>query len=293
MKKTLPGLVCASLLLFLSLPAVQEVHRDVPYVPTPYAVVDAMLKIANVGPNDILYDLGCGDGRIVVTAAKNFGTHGTGIDIDPNRIAECRQNAMNARVTDKVRFLQQNLFNTDFHDATVVTLYLLSTVNLKLRPTLLHDLKPGTRVVSHDFSMGDWRGDRVEDVDDNGSSHTVYFWIIPANVSGAWEWDMKSGKGQSHCLLDVEQEFQNFSGTLTVGGSKFPIRDAKLEGDHIRFTVSPGPNQAASLTFDGRANGDAISGTVEEGGGAAPQKQTWNAKRKPGSAKPLDTEKIG
>ena len=153
-----------------------EVKLDVPYVPTRPAVVDAMLKLAKVGPKDVLYDLGCGDGRIVITAAKKYGATGKGIDINPERIKEANQNAKEANVTGKVKFEQANLFETDFSPATVVTLYLLPSVNLRLRPILLKQLKPGTRIVSHDFDMGDWKPEQTIEVD----GATIYFWTVPA-----------------------------------------------------------------------------------------------------------------
>ena len=148
---------------------------DVPYVPTRQTVVDGMLKLAKVTKNDVLYDLGCGDGRIVITAAKQYGATGTGIDINPERIKEANKNAEAAKVTDKVKFVQGDLFETDFSKATVVTLYLLPAVNLKLRPILLKQLKPGTRIVSHAFDMGDWQPEQKVEVD--GS--TIYFWTVP------------------------------------------------------------------------------------------------------------------
>lgn len=147
---------------------------DVIYVPTPQPVVDAMLKVAKVGPNDVLYDLGSGDGRIPVTAAQRFGIRAVGIDIDPKRIAEANANAQQAGVTDKVKFIQGDLFQQDLSEATVISLYLLSTLNMKLRPTLLN-LKPGTRIVSHAFAMGDWVPDQTLDVD----GRMVYFWTVP------------------------------------------------------------------------------------------------------------------
>ena len=149
---------------------------DVHYVPTPPEVVAEMLKVANVQESDIIYDLGSGDGRIVITAAKEFGAHGTGIDIDPQRIKEARANAEAAGVSGKVKFLNQDLFETNFSDATVVTLYLLPSLNVKLRPKLLAELKPGTRIVSHAFDMGDWKPEKTIDV--NGRK--VYFWTVPA-----------------------------------------------------------------------------------------------------------------
>jgi len=148
---------------------------DVPYVPTPERVVNAMLKLAQVRRGDVLYDLGSGDGRIVIAAAKRYGVRGTGVDIDPQRVREANTNARKAGVAKQVRFLNQDLFAIDFSEATVVTLYLLPRINLQLRPKLLAELKPGTRIVSHGFDMGDWKPDRVVEV---GTS-TLYLWTIP------------------------------------------------------------------------------------------------------------------
>ncbi len=148
---------------------------DVPYVPTPHDVVDAMLKLADVKAGDVVYDLGCGDGRIVIAAAKKYGARGTGIDINPERIREANENAGKEGVTDKVRFLEKNLFEADIREASVVTLYLLSDVNLRLRPKLLKDLKPGTRIVSHSFDMGDWKPEKEQTID----GRRIYFWTVP------------------------------------------------------------------------------------------------------------------
>jgi Cyclopropane fatty acid synthase and related methyltransferases len=155
----------------------QQAERDpdVIYVPTPHAVVDAMLEMANVRDGDVLYDLGSGDGRIPIAAAKKYDVRAVGIDIDPQRIREARANAQEAGVTDEVTFRQEDLFKTDFSDATVVTLYLLDRLNEKLRPRLLAELKPGTRIVSHAFQMGDWEPEETREVD--GSF--IYFWTVP------------------------------------------------------------------------------------------------------------------
>jgi trans-aconitate methyltransferase len=152
---------------------------EVPYVPTREKVVDEMLKVARVGKNDVLYDLGSGDGRIPITAAKQFGTRGVGVDIDPDRVREARENATKAGVSDRVKFFQQDLFETDIKEATVVTLYLLPDVNLRLRPKLLSELKPGTRVVSHNYDMGDWKPEKTITVNLPEGEHTVYFWTVP------------------------------------------------------------------------------------------------------------------
>lgn len=156
----------------------QERPADVPYVPTPQPVVNAMLELAKVGKNDVLYDLGSGDGRIPITAAQKYGTRGVGIDISPERIQEANQNAQRAGVSDRVQFIQQDLFKTDLRQASVVTLYLLPEVNIKLRPKLLRELKPGTRIVSHAFDMGDWKPQRVVRLD----GKTIYYWVVPSQV---------------------------------------------------------------------------------------------------------------
>lgn len=166
-------------------PQVPSRGPDVIFVPTKQVVVDAMLKLANVSKNDIVYDLGCGDGRIVVTAAKNYGARAVGIDIDAQRIMESKQNAKAAGVTDRVEFRQGDLFKSDFSEATVVTLYLLSTLNEKLRPTLLQQLRPGTRIVSHDFAMGDWKPEKTIEVQADDRTHTVYMWTVPHRTAAS------------------------------------------------------------------------------------------------------------
>ena len=157
---------------------------DVPYVPTTEPAVRAMLKLAEVKKTDVLYDLGCGDGRIVISAAKDLGARGVGIDINPVRIGEAKENARKAGVEKLVRFEENDLFEADIHEATVVTLFLLPHINLKLRPKLLHDLKPGTRIVSNTFDMGDWKPEKeaiVPDTDEQSYlSHKLYFWIVPS-----------------------------------------------------------------------------------------------------------------
>lgn len=179
--KTLKRSACTLFIMACTLSVVfaqetlERPKLDVPYVPTRHEVVKGMLEMAGVTENDVLYDLGCGDGRIVITAAKDYGAKGTGVDIDPERIAEANENAQEAGVTDQVKFVQGNLFEMDFRDATVVTLYLLPDINMKLRPILLEQLKPGTRIVSHAFDMGDWKPEKTITVE--GS--TLYFWTVP------------------------------------------------------------------------------------------------------------------
>ncbi len=178
----------AGAIFFTALAAAQTAQprreKDVPYVPTTPEAVQAMLKLADVKKTDIVYDLGCGDGRIVIAAARTYGAHGVGIDIDPVRIQEARANAKKEGVENLVRFEENDLFEADIHPATVVTLFLLNSVNLKLRPKLLQDLKPGTRIVSNTFEMGDWKPEKETTVgpEDDMSylSHRLYFWVVPA-----------------------------------------------------------------------------------------------------------------
>ena len=155
-----------------------EKPLDVPYVPTKEPIVDRMLQMAKVKPGDVLYDLGCGDGRIVIAAAKRFGIRGVGIDIDPVRIAEAQENAKKAGVSDRVTFIQGDLFDADVKPASVVTLYLLPDVNLKLRPKLQSDLKPGSRIVSHNYNMGDWKPEQSAKLTVDGTEHMVYMWTV-------------------------------------------------------------------------------------------------------------------
>lgn len=294
------------LILVVGSPAGQLQKRpEVPFVPTPEEVVAEMLKMANVGKDDVLYDLGCGDGRIVITAAKELGCRGVGIDIDPVRIQESRVNAENAGVTDKVEFLRMDLFDADISQATVVTLYLLSKVNLRLRPKLLRDLKPGTRVVSHDFSMGAWKPESStiiqEEVDyvpfqdspvvnDYWDKHTVYYWIIPANVTGEWKWSLPALSGSTTYTLEIDQEFQELRGKARVGSSQIPFypKDGKIEGDKLEFTLeSKVKGHAARLHFEGVIEGHTMKGIVRiEGEPDFVEK--WQAERVPSTRKNIE-----
>ena len=172
------GGMAAAMLAACSILPPTDVRLDVPYVSTPYEVVDEMLRMAKVGTDDVLYDLGCGDGRIVIGAAQRYGARGVGIDIDPRRIADATAAARSAGVADRVRFLRQDLFETDFSGASVVTLYLFPELNARLKSKLL-SLKPDTRIVSHDFGIGDWPPERVERVTVNGTTHQLMLWTVP------------------------------------------------------------------------------------------------------------------
>jgi SAM-dependent methyltransferase len=252
---------------------------DVRYVPTPDEVVIEMLQIARVTQNDTVYDLGCGDGRIVITAAKIFGAHGVGVDIDPFRIQESQENARKAGVMDRVKFIQQDFFQTDIGEATVVALYLSANLNLKLRPKLFRELKPGTRIVSHEFAMGDWRPDysgRVGRVkiyynpqNPQETDTNYYFWILPASVAGSWRWRISTPTGDHEYTLRLDQTFQEIRGKISVQGREVPIAEARLTGDQLNFTFSEDRNgPEAVMRFNGRISGDNHQRGCGNSGGA-------------------------
>ncbi|GBC99327.1 Ribosomal protein L11 methyltransferase [bacterium HR17] len=275
--------VATGVAFIVSIASLQERPPDVPYVPTPYEVVREMLKVARVGPNDIVYDLGCGDGRIVITAIKEFrAKRGVGVDIDPQRIRESNENAQKAGVTDRVRFLQQDLFQTDIGEATVITLYLLPSVNLRLRPKLFRECRPGTRIVSHDFDMGEWEADRTLRVRGPYREHTVYYWVLPAGVAGTWRWSVSTPQGERRYALRLRQRFQKVSGEVAADGQATPITNAQLVGTHLRFTVIREiEGQKVTMRFSGQVSGDTVRGTVTIQGGPFAGKREWVAKRDP------------
>jgi SAM-dependent methyltransferase len=274
--------IASLLLLSVVLPVLAQapaVKKDVPYVPTPQNVVDRMLEMAEVGKDDIVYDLGCGDGRIVVSAARDRGARGVGIDIDPQRIEESRENARNAGVTDMVEFRVQDLFETDFSEATVLTLYLLPAINLELRPRILNELKPGTRVVSHDFDMGDWKPDQSEVMEYDA----IFFWVVPANVSGTWSIE----SGGDPLRITLAQEFQEVRGMVSDGMGERPLKDVQLRGDQIEFILDRVEGgQLKPVTFSGQVAGGKMAGGTANG-------EAWSAEREPGTQRPLDDKDEG
>lgn len=234
---------------------------DVPYVPTPDDVVAAMLTQAEAGPGDIHYDLGSGDGRIVISAVRDFNVdRGVGIDLDPVRNEEAKKNAERAGVTDRVEFFEADIFEFDFSKATVLTLYLLPEVNVKLRPRILNELAPGTRVVSHAFTMGEWEADAVEII----GGRNVYYWVVPAKVEGEWQWTMN---GATHRAI-IAQEFQKLSGDFITGGARVPMQFGAVKGNLVSFETrardSDGQTQA--MLFEGTLAGDTIEAKVYIGG---------------------------
>lgn len=262
------ALFCLALAVTLLMaPGINAQHRDVPFVPTPHETVEQMLQLANVGPGDYVIDLGSGDGRIVIAAGKK-GAFGHGVDIDPKRIGEARKNAASAGVDDKVLFIEGNLFETDFSKATVITMYLLNSVNMKLRPHMLEKLKPGTRVVSYYFNMNDWEPDKQILVNNSD----VYFWVVPAKVSGKWTWII----GNQEFVMDVKQEFQKIQPDLKWGKSTLQVTNPSLSGDRIWFTVD-NPSINTTYVYHGRINGKTITGTIQVRDGEKNSIETWTA----------------
>ncbi len=238
------------------------VELDAPYVPTPAPVVKSMLTMGGVGPSDIVYDLGSGDGRLPIAAVKDFGAKkGVGIDLDPVRVAEARANARKTGVEDRVTFHQGDMFAFDFSEATVLPLYLLPEMMLQLRPKML-EMRPGTRIVAHDYALGDWEADKFEDL----GGRTLYYWVVPAKVSGAWRWRM-NGKDYN---VDLGQTYQKVAGTLRTDGVKASLELPVLTGDSLKFEARlPGAGGTQALAFDGKVAGDLIEATVVLAGRSA------------------------
>ncbi len=218
-----------------------ELLLDVPYVPTDTKIVQAMLDLAEITNKDYLYDLGCGDGRIVVTAALERGTRGIGIDLDPMRIAEAMELAGNSMVEHMTDFFEADLMEVDFSEATVITLYLLDMVNVELRPRLLEELKPGTRIVSHAFDMADWKPDRHVRL----GSVNLYKWIIPARVAGCWQWQHENGDTYQ---IKLKQKFQQLSGQAWINGEEVKLHRARIYGDLLELGIKPA-HQGAAVNF--------------------------------------------
>lgn len=251
-----------------------EVQLDVPYVPTPQETVELMLDMVELKDGDVVWDLGCGDGRMVISAAKRKDIKGIGVDIDPERIKESKANAKVAGVEDKVEFRVANLFETDFSNANVLMMYLLERVNQQLRPVILRDLAPGSRIVSNTFSMGDWEPDRKNNSNDLGYPRTIYFWVVPANVSGEWDVQMGEEKGQ----LSFTQNFQNVSGKLTIGGEEHRIESGRVKGTEVTFQVNPSSGEGVG--HKAIAAGDTMTGTFDG--------KEWKAVRRPDTKVELD-----
>ena len=253
---------------------------DVPFVPTPLNIVDEMLAMAHVGKNDTVYDLGCGDGRIAITAAKKCGARAVGIDLDPRRIKESRDNAKKAGLNENISFLNQSFFKSDIKNATVVTLYLLSNVNIKLRAKLLDELQPGTRIVSHDFHMEKWRAEkRIEK-----GNHTLFFWTIPANISGIWHGKIPKTYGGFNFSMKIKQHFQETIAEF-ISPEKSPVKRCKIKGNTVEIRMKLLiDKQSRPVRFTGKINDDIINGTMTTIG--RPEEK-WRCVREAFTVKPL------
>jgi SAM-dependent methyltransferase len=237
----------------------------IPYVPTPDHIVERMLELAQIGPDDYLFDLGSGDGRIVIAAAKKYGARALGIEIDPKLVEEAHRKAADAGVADRTAFLVQDLFVAPLRDATVITLYVLLPTNLELRPRLLEELRPGSRIVSHAFSMGGWLADRHE----NFRGVDLYLWVVPAHVAGTWE----ITEGARRFTVSLEQRFQEITGEALIAGRKIALRDAKLRGDRFEFSVEH--PEGGTAAYRGKIAGERMTPLAEAGEMSA----RWSARR--------------
>jgi SAM-dependent methyltransferase len=238
---------------------------DVHFVVTRQPVVDAMLRLAAVGRHDLVYDLGSGDGRIVITAAARFGARGVGVEIDSQLVRLANRKAQEAGVGDRVRFLQQDLFATDFRAATVVTMYLGPVLHQRLRPILQGQLRPGSRVVAHGWDMGEWEPDARTEAD----GRLLFYWLVPANAAGVWRWRGRDGGVQT---LVLEQRYQQVTGRWLRGADTLRIAAGRLAGDTLRLRFSGG---GTVFRFAGRVRGDVIDGHLNRNGRTGP----WTARR--------------
>jgi SAM-dependent methyltransferase len=273
------ALVCGSF-------APRAAQAQVPFVPTPPEVVERMLAMAKVTKDDYVIDLGSGDGRIVRLAAQKYGARGFGVDLDPELVARSNRLARRDGIGERVSFFAQDLFETDISQATVLTMYLLSDVNMRLRPRLLADLKPGTRIVSHDFDLGDWKADEAarvyskEKYAGTGGESTVYLWVVPAHAGGRWQWRLSFGGDPVDYELSLKQQFQKIEGSMRSAGREAPIESAQLQGDALRFTsVVEIKGRPLRHTFNGRIVGDTIEGEVGVTGARMQGAHQWSAAR--------------
>ncbi len=236
-------------------PSVGQSGKDVIWVPTNDAVADAMLKMANVKPGDLVYDLGSGDGKIAIAAAKNFGATAVGIEYNKDMAELATRNAARAGVSDKVKIINGDIFVEDFSKATVLTMYLLPDLNLKLRPTILK-MAPGTRVVTNSFHMGDWEADALI-----GNGYTQgYYWVVPGNAAG--KWTIKGIEGSKSAVLDLSQRYQRVGGTLSIDGKAQPILGSSLVGNRLKFSFIDMSGQSRNV--DVTLKGNAFAGNVLE-----------------------------
>jgi len=284
-RRVLAALAAACL---AAVPAGAQDYGDTPYVQTPQNVVDKMLEVAKVGPKDFVIDLGSGDGRMIITAAKKHGARGFGVDLDRRLVTLSNRLAAKAGVSDRAVFYERDIYQTDVSPASVVTIYLLPEVNLMMRPILLSKLKPGTRVVSHDYDMGEWPPDLSFTMDAPGKpvgreqKSKVFYWVVPGRAAGRWLWQASADGGAPRPFeLALNQNFQTIEGTLTTDGKTVPIEETRLVGDQLSFVARLGDGGAAGrYEFNGRLVNNAIDGTMRlQRSGAPAREQPWTAAR--------------
>jgi SAM-dependent methyltransferase len=243
----------------------------VPYIPSTEVAVEEMLRLAGVRRDDLVIDLGSGDGRIVIAAARYFGARGVGIEIDPELVVAATDNARKAGVADRVRFVAQDALRADISQATVVTMYLLAPLVEKLKPKLLAELRPGTRIVAHDFGFKDWPPDRQVTI-----SKTLLLYVVPAPVAGQWRLWADLPEGARSLDFELKQQFQHINGGARVPGGYLPFFETRLEGDRIRFVIV---DNGRSHHFEGRVNGVVMNGIMRSGIGTAQTESAWRAER--------------
>ena len=266
----------------------QDVPRTAgPYVPTPQVIVDRMLQMAQVGPKDFVVDLGSGDGRMVRTAAKALGASGFGVEIDSELVELSNQTAKREGIANKVTFYEQDVFKADIRKATVVTLYVLPDMMVSLRPKLLSELTPGTRIVSHDYHFREWvpDGRQTFDVPEKKemvgfSSTSLYLWIVPASVGGRWRVEYAGAKPSGPVTLNLNQLYQNVNGTALVGERKTEVANAKLRGSTLEFALDTGERPGGDrYQYRAKVAGDTMLGEVQWGTGALAKRYAWKATR--------------
>jgi SAM-dependent methyltransferase len=236
---------------------------DVIYLPSASDVVTRMLEVAQVGPDDVVFDLGCGDGRIVIAAARDRGARGVCVDIDPSLVARSRQNADTAGVADRIEFRHADMFETDLRSATVVALYLSPSLNVRLRPKLFREVRPGAWIVSHNFDMGDWKPDTVLRVTwPAGTTSAVQAWCLPADVAGAWELVVSGDTGDRRIRLRFDQHYQAVSGTASEAGRTVRVEGARLAGDSVALQLSWPGDRTAVLRLAGKVSGAEMTGSA-------------------------------
>jgi hypothetical protein len=264
-------------------PEIGQAGKDVIWVPTPERAVERMLVLAKVGPDDFLIDLGSGDGRIVIAAAKRYGARGFGVDLNPDMVKLSQHRARQAGVADRARFYVRDIFQTDLAPATVVTLYLLPELNLRLRPKLLA-LAPGTRIVANAFDMGEWEADAF----DTETASALRLWIVPARVAGHWTWAEKRNGDVQPIELEINQQFQRISGLASVGSRRLRIRNARLQGAQLRFTLLEEQRADYGVRYDytGRVEGDTIEGEVSSSERTKPLRWLATRRMRPAPGKP-------